>query len=151
MVYDNFHEFIKSLGGSGRLLGLDIGTKTIGLAICDARHKIASPLTTIKRTKFSKDLNRLREHIAEQEAIGLVLGLPLNTDGTEGAKCQSVRQFARNTLKEFDVPIAFWDERFSTIIVTDTLIEANISRQKRAEVVDKMAASYILQGAIDTL
>ncbi len=149
MIIHSYQEFISHIGEK-RLLGLDVGTKTLGVAVCDARQKIASPLHTIKRTKFTNDLEQLIAIIEEQEAGGLVIGLPLNTDGTEGAKCQSVRQFARNVLKTYEIPITFWDERFSTVAVTDTLLEADVSRKRRSELVDKMAAAYILQGAIDS-
>ncbi len=135
-----------------RLLGLDIGEKTIGLAVSDSAQSIASPLETIRRSKFAKDMERLKEIIAERKVGALVLGLPINMDGSEGPRCQSVRQFARNlgTLAGIDLPIAFWDERLSTRAVERFLIdEQDMTRMRRAEVIDKLAAAYILQGALD--
>lgn len=133
-----------------RLLGLDIGSKTIGLALSDASVMLASPAETIRRTKFTADAERLSEFIAAEDVGGLVLGLPVQMDGTEGPKCQSVRQFADNLLEKIDIPIAFWDERLSTAAVERVLIgEADMTRKRRGEVVDKMAAAYILQGALD--
>jgi putative Holliday junction resolvase len=136
---------------TGKLLGLDLGTKTIGVAISDGMRYSATPLETIRRTKFTEDANRLLALIAQNNAVGLVLGLPLNMDGSEGPRVQSTRAFARNLANKTDIPIAFWDERLSTAAVTRTLIEADVRRDKRAEVVDKLAASYILQGALERL
>ncbi len=137
----------------GRLLGLDLGTKTIGLAISDSLRTVASPLETIRRKKLRHDVERLQAVIAERQPVGLVLGLPVNMDGSEGPRCQSTRQFARNIAGAgIDLPLAFWDERLSTAAVERFLVEeADLSRAKRAEVVDKMAAAYILQGALDAL
>lgn len=132
-----------------RLLGLDLGSKTIGLALSDTRLTIATPMQTIKRAKFTKDAERLLAIIAEQKVGGLVLGLPKNMDGSEGPRCQSTRQFAKNMAEKTDIAISFWDERLSTIAVTRTLLEADTSRKRRSELVDKMAASYILQGVLD--
>ena len=132
-----------------RLLGLDLGSKTIGLALSDVMLSIASPMETIKRKKFTLDAERLLQIITEQNVGGLVLGLPMNMDGTEGPRCQSTRQFAANMLEKIDIPIAFWDERMSTMAVTRTLLDADASRKRRGELVDKMAAAYILQGALD--
>ena len=135
-----------------RLLGLDLGSKTIGLAICDSSFAIASPLETLRRRKFTQDAIDLEALIAERNVGGLVLGLPRNMDGSEGPRAQSTRQFAANLLGRSDIPIAFWDERLSTVAVERLLIdEADLSRRKRGDVVDKMAASYILQGAIDLI
>ena len=134
-----------------RLLGIDPGTKTIGLALSDITLMIASPMETIRRKKFTKDIIRLKEIVDEQDVGGFVIGLPINMDGSEGPRCQSVRQFATNLAKHFDIPMAFWDERLSTAGVERTLLEADVSRAKRAEVIDKMAASYILQGALDAI
>jgi len=134
-----------------RLLGLDPGTKTIGLALSDFTLTIATPMETIKRKKFTKDILRIKEIIAEHDVGGFVIGLPINMDGSEGPRCQSVRQFASNLAQHFDVPMAFWDERLSTAGVERTLLQADVSRAKRAEVIDKMAASYILQGALDAI
>jgi putative holliday junction resolvase len=133
------------------LLGLDLGSKTIGLAKSDLSFTIATPLETIRRSKFTKDALELKEIIDANEIGALVLGLPMNMDGTEGPRCQSTRQFAANLLEKFDIPITYWDERMSTQAVTRTLLEADASRKRRAEVVDKMAAAYILQGALDAL
>jgi putative Holliday junction resolvase len=133
------------------LLGLDLGSKTIGLAKSDLSFTIASPLETIRRSKFTKDALELKAIIDRENIGGLVLGLPMNMDGTEGPRCQSTRQFATNLLEKFDIPITYWDERMSTQAVTRTLLEADATRKRRAEVVDKMAAAYILQGALDAL
>ena len=139
------------LDAGAPLLGLDLGAKTIGLALSDRALIVASPNTTIRRTKFTADAEALRRHVEQHGVGGLVIGLPVNMNGSEGPRCQSARQFAANLLAQFDIPIAFWDERLSTAAVTRTLLEADISRKRRAEVVDKMAASYILQGALDRL
>ncbi|MBP5855982.1 Holliday junction resolvase RuvX [Marivibrio halodurans] len=136
------------------LLGLDPGTKTIGVAVGDPGWQIASPLETIKRTKFTKDAERLETLIAERRAGGIVMGLPVNMDGSEGPRAQSVRQLARNLvqLRGWTLPIVFWDERLSTSAVERFLVdEADMTRKRRGEVVDKMAAAYILQGALDAL
>ena len=142
--------FLAALPEGGRLAGLDVGTKTIGLALCDASWTIASAAETIQRRKFSIDKAVLRQFLAEQRAVGLVIGLPLNLDGSDSPRTQSVRAFARN-LDDLDLPILLWDERWSTQAVTRTLITADASRARRAELVDKLAAAYILQGAIDAL
>lgn len=142
---------LDALPPTGKLLGLDLGTKTIGVAISDGMRYSATPLETIRRTRFTEDANRLLELITENNAVGLVLGLPLNMDGSEGPRVQSTRAFARNLAQKIPLPIAFWDERLSTAAVTRTLIEADVRRNKRAEVVDKLAASYILQGALERL
>ena len=134
-----------------RLLGLDVGEKTIGLAISDSDFKVAAPVDTIRRTKFAADAARLAQVIAERAVGGLIIGLPINMDGSEGPRCQSVRQFAANLLQRIALPIAFWDERLSTAAVTRAMLEADLSRAKRARAVDKMAAAYILQGALDAL
>jgi putative Holliday junction resolvase len=141
--------FRAALPRGGRLLGLDVGTKTIGTALCDAGWSFASPATLIRRTKFQKDKLALAELIGQQNVVGLVIGLPLNLDGTESPRSQSTRAFARNV--EDLAPVFLWDERWSTQAVTRTLLEQDASRAKRAELVDKMAAAYILQGAIDAL
>ena len=133
-----------------RLLGLDLGSKTIGLAVSDASMIVASPLETIRRTKFTKDAEQLETIIVAQNIGGLVLGMPISMDGTEGPRCQSTRQFAANMLRRLDIPIAYWDERLSTAAVERFLIdEADMNRKRRGEVIDKMAAAYILQGALD--
>ena len=147
---DDF-EPLATLPPSGKLLGLDLGTKTVGVAISDGMRYSATPLETIKRQKFAQDAERIVQLIAENDAVAVVLGLPLNMDGSEGPRAQSTRAFARNLAQKIDIPIAFWDERLSTSAVTRTLIEADVRRDRRAEVVDKLAASYILQGALERL
>jgi putative Holliday junction resolvase len=142
---------LEAIPATGKILGLDLGTKTIGVAVSDGMRYSASPLETIKRTKFTQDAERIIELVAENNAVALILGLPLNMDGTEGPRVQSTRAFARNLVQKLDLPIAFWDERLSTSAVTRMMIEADLRRDRRAEVVDKLAASYILQGALDRL
>jgi putative pre-16S rRNA nuclease len=134
-----------------RLLGLDVGEKTIGLALSDPGLSVASPVSTIKRTKFTADANALLKLAAERGVGGLVIGLPLNMDGSEGPRCQSVRQFAANLLKLKDLPILFWDERMSTMAVERAMIAHDVTRAKRDKVVDQAAAAFILQGALDAL
>ena len=143
-------QFRDALPDGGRLIGLDVGTKTIGTALCDAGWSFASPALLIRRTKFQKDKAALAEIITAQRVVGLVIGLPINLDGSESPRTQSTRAFAQN-LKDMGLPILLQDERWSTVAVTRTLIEQDASRAKRAELVDKMAAAYILQGAIDAL
>ncbi len=135
------------------VVGLDLGEKTIGVAVSDATRAIASPLELIRRGKFTDDANHLFKLMATRGARGVVIGLPVNMDGTEGPRCQSVRAFGRNLLRlDKDLPIAFWDERWSTQAVQRMMTdEADLSRARRAELVDKMAAAYILQGALDRL
>jgi putative Holliday junction resolvase len=134
------------------VLGLDLGEKTIGVAVSDLTRTIASPLVLIRKTKFTDEANQLFKLMADRGAGGVVIGLPVNMDGTEGVRCQSNRAFARNLLRLKDLPIAFWDERLSSAAVNRMLIqEADLTRKKRAEVVDRAAAAYILQGALDRL
>lgn len=140
-----------TLPETGALMGLDLGTKTIGLAISDLRRRIATPVMVIRRTKFSADAAELMKQVGAHQPIALVLGLPVNMDGSEGPRVQATRAFARNLGQLTDLPIAFWDERLSTAAVTRTLLEADTSRKRRDEVVDKVAAAYILQGALDRL
>ncbi|MGC2855279.1 Holliday junction resolvase RuvX [Novispirillum sp. DQ9] len=144
---------IKALLTPGRrVLGLDLGTKTIGLAISDARWLLASPLHTIRRTKFTQDARELLDLCAREHVAALVLGWPVEMDGTEGKRCQSTRQFAANLRPLTDLPVAYWDERLSTAAVQRMMIdEMDLSRKKRAENVDKLAAAYILQGFLDTM
>lgn len=135
-----------------RLIGLDLGSETIGVAVSDALLAIATPVTTIRRTRFTRDAEQLAALAKEREAAGLVYGLPVNMDGTEGPRCQSVRDFAREFDRRCPLPYAFWDERLSTAAVQRMLTdEADMSRKRRAEVVDRAAAAYILQGALDAL
>ena len=150
MITTSAAEFRDALPGGGRLLGLDVGTKTIGLALCDSQWTIATPAQLLHRGKFAKDLEKLRNLAEAQAVAGLVVGLPLNLDGSESPRTQSVRAFARN-LEPLRLPLLLWDERWSTQAVTRTLVDADTSRARRAELVDKMAAAYILQGAIDAL
>ena len=144
---------LSALGGSGRrLLGFDVGEKTIGLALSDASHLVASPLETIRRRKFSIDAERVATLCAEHGVGGLVIGLPVNMDGSEGPRAQSTRQFARNLDAKLGLPYAFWDERLSTAAVQRMLVEeADMTRKRRGEVVDKLAATYILQGMLDAM
>ena len=142
--------FAAALPNAGRLLGLDVGTKTIGTALCDAGWSFASPAELIRRTKFTADKALLTAQIARERVTGLVIGLPLNLDGTDSPRTQSTRAFARN-VEDIGLPILLWDERWSTMAVERAMIAADISRAKRAERIDSAAASYILQGAIDAL
>ena len=150
MITTAIAEYREKLPEGGRLLGLDVGTRTIGTALCDSHWTIATAATLIRRGKFAKDLEALKALALAQQVRGIVIGLPLNLDGTESPRTQSVRAFARN-LAALDLPILLWDERWSTQAVTRTLIDADASRARRAVLVDKMAAAYILQGAIDAL
>ena len=134
-----------------RLAGLDLGSKTIGVALSDTLQQVATPLVTIKRTKFGKDADALLEIFTEHAIAGIVLGLPVNMDGSAGPRVQSTRAFARNLAKLTDIPIVFWDERLSTAAVERMLIDADTTRARRAKLVDKLAAAYILQGALDRL
>ena len=134
----------------GKLAGLDVGTKTVGVAICDAGWHFAGPLETIRRTKFTKDLEALKGIVAREAIVGMVVGLPLNMDGSDSPRTQSVRAFARN-LAPLGLPLLLWDERWSTQAVERAMIEADVSRARRAEKVDALAAAHILQGAIDAL
>jgi putative Holliday junction resolvase len=139
------------LAPDARLLGLDLGEKTIGLALSDRLLMVATPMETLKRGKFAADAARLDIIISEHAIGGLVVGLPLNMDGTDGPSAQSARAFGRNWVNRSTLPLIFWDERLSTMAVTRTLLDADASRKRRGEVVDKMAAAYILQGALDRL
>lgn len=135
----------------GRLIGLDLGAKTIGLAVSDVERRLASPLKTLPRGAFQKDAGALIAIFAECEIAGIIVGLPLGLEGRDGDRTQSTRAFARNLATRTDLPIAYWDERFSTAVVIRSLIENDVSRARRAKVVDKLAAAYILQGALDRL
>jgi putative Holliday junction resolvase len=137
--------------GKARLIGVDLGTKTIGLALSDVERRIATPLVTLPRKSFSRDVEALSAEIRKFEAFALIVGLPFGMDGREGPRAQATRAFARNFGQRDSTPIAFWDERFSTAAVNRALIANDVSRARRAEVVDKMAAAYILQGALDRL
>ena len=151
MITASAAEFLALLPApGGRLLGLDVGTKTIGLATCDASWSFASPLETLKRGKFTADLEKLKAMGASHGIVGLVVGLPLNMEGSDSPRTQSVRAFARNLLV-LELPLLLWDERWSTVAVERTMIEADMSRAKRAEKIDAHAAAHILQAAIDAL
>jgi len=157
MAIRNPHALKALLPAGQRLLGLDLGEKTIGVAISDPGLTVASPIDTVRRTKFTEDVKQLARMIQGREVGGIIVGLPINMDGTQGPRCQSVRHFAENLVKRADLlgmepEIAFWDERMSTVAVQRLLIsEADMTRAKRAQSVDKMAAAYILQGALDAL
>lgn len=148
-ITDDMKEFFSALAPPSRLLGLDLGTKTIGLALSDLNWMIASPMQTLARKKFTIDANRLSEAIEEHGIKGLVLGLPRNMNGTEGPRAQSTRAFARNLHGRLGLPILLWDERLTTAAAERTLLEANTSRARRAQVIDKVAATLILQTALD--
>jgi len=150
MITANAADFAEALADGGKLAGLDVGTKTIGLAICDAGWHFAGPVETIARTKFTRDLEALRTFAAREHIVGVVVGLPLNMDGSDSPRTQSVRAFARN-LAPLGVPVLLWDERWSTQAVERAMIAADVSRARRAEKVDSLAAAHILQGAIDAL
>ena len=139
------------LGAEARLLGLDVGSKTVGMALSDVTRSIATPFDTIRRTKFTADAKTIGEVIESNQVGALVIGFPLNLDGSEGPRAQSTRAFARNLAAHVGVPMVFWDERLSTAAVERHLIDADASRKRRAEVIDRMAAAYILQGALDRL
>jgi len=151
ILTDDIHEFLAALPRHGALAGLDLGTKTIGVAVSDLMRSIGTPLSTIKRTKFTQDAEALVEILKARQIVGLVLGLPRNMDGSEGPRCQSTRAFARNFTKILPLPLIFWDERLSTVAAERALLEADTSRKRRAEVVDHVAAGYILQGVLDRL
>jgi putative Holliday junction resolvase len=143
--------FAEASAGAPRLIGLDLGTKTIGIALSDVGRQIASPLETIRRVKFTPDVARIVSLCATHAVGGLVIGLPLNMDGSEGPRAQSSRSFARNLKPLLPLPVLFFDERLSTAAVTRTLIEADASRARRGELVDKLAAAYILQSCLDVM
>ena len=142
---------IEELAVRSRLMALDVGDKTIGLAVGTTALAVASPLETVRRAKFTADSERVFALVDEHGVDALVIGLPVNMDGSEGRRCQSVRQFAANLLARRDLPAAFWDERLSTAAVTRTMIEADLSRRKRTAAVDRLAAAYILEGALQRL
>jgi putative Holliday junction resolvase len=144
-------ELIAGLPRNARVLGIDLGTKTIGLALSDVERRIASPFETLKRTKFTPDAQKIVAIVRRFEVGAIVFGLPLNMDGSEGPRAQATRAFARNLGPLVGCPILFWDERLSTLAVTRMLIDADASRSRRAELVDKTAAAYILQGFLDSL
>ena len=154
MIHDDIEAFATALPRAHGIAGLDFGTKTIGVAVSDALRSVATPLVTIKRTKFTKDAAELIDIITKRDLSGVILGLPRNMDGSEGPRAQSTRAFARNLagLPDFrSIAIGFWDERLSTVAAERALLEADTTRKRRAEVIDAVAAGYILQGALDRL
>ena len=151
LTLDSIEDFATRLRPAARLIGIDAGTKTLGLALSDETRTIASPLTVLKRTKFTEDAAQLLEIAAQHRVAGFVLGLPTNLDGTAGPRVQATRAFAKNLNALTELPILLWDERLSTVAAERTLLEADASRKRRAEVVDKVAATIILQGALDRM
>jgi putative Holliday junction resolvase len=151
MIHEDISDFASALPPMAALAGLDLGTKTIGVAVSDGMRSVATPLETVKRKKFGVDAEALIVILRKRTIGGLILGLPRNMDGSEGPRCQSTRAFARNFAQLWDGPIGFWDERLSTVAAEKALLEADTSRRRRAEVIDHVAASYILQGALDRL
>ena len=151
MIIDDIADFAKCLPTTAAIMGLDLGDKTIGVAISDLRRTIATLTEVIRRTKFTEDAAKLLAIVKSRAIAGILLGLPLNMDGSEGPRVQSTRAFARNLLRLTDLPITYWDERLSTVAATRALLEADTSRKRRAEVIDQVAAGYILQGALDRM
>ncbi len=151
MIAEDWDAFSAALPRSGPLMGLDLGTHTIGIAVSDGLRSVASPIETIRRKKFGVDAAALLAIAEDRGVAGIVLGLPLNMDGSEGPRCQATRAFARNLDPLANRPIGFWDERLSTVAAERALLEADTSRRRRAEVIDHVAASFILQGALDRL
>jgi len=151
VILEDIQAFAAALPPLKPVCGLDLGTKTIGFAVSDLRRQVATPIRVIRREKFTLDAAALLAELAARGLVGIVLGLPLNMDGSEGPRAQSTRAFARNLEKLTDLPITFWDERLSTVAAERALIEGDASRAKRAQVIDQVAAGYILQGALDRL
>ena len=151
MLCDSIEEFADALPAYKALIGLDLGERTIGVAVSDGLLMVASPLETVRRRKFGLDAARLQDIISGRDIGGVILGLPRNMDGSEGPRCQSTRAFARNFSRLWDGPIGFWDERLSTVAAEKALLEADTTRKRRAEVIDHVAAGYILQGTLDRL
>jgi putative Holliday junction resolvase len=150
-VEDDFNAFLRALPVSGALFGLDFGDKTIGIAVSDLRRQVATPLSTLRRVKFTEDAGALLALVSARGIAGLILGLPRNMDGSEGPRAHATRAFARNLTRLTPLPIGFWDERLSTVAAERALLEADTSRKRRSEVIDHVAAGYILQGALDRL
>ena len=151
MIYEDISEFTNELNSNNSLIGLDLGTKTIGIAVSDIILSVATPIKTLKRKKFSADADQLLGIISIKNCCGVVVGLPKNMDGSEGPRAQSTRAFARNFATKTQLPITFWDERLSTVAAEKALLEADTTRKRRAEVIDHVAAAYILQGFLDRL
>lgn len=151
MIYDTIEEFAKTLPPVGAIAGLDLGDKTIGVAVSDTLRGVATPVSTIRRKKFGVDAQSLLAILDERTVTGVILGMPYNMDGSEGPRCQSTRAFMRNLSRLTDLPLSFWDERLSTVAAERALLEADASRRKRGEVIDHVAAGFILQGVLDRL
>lgn len=151
MILPDITSFLAALPPFRAIIGLDLGDKTIGIAVSDLRRSIATPTEVIRRTKFTEDAVKLLKIIADRNIAGIILGLPLNMDGSEGPRVQSTHAFARNLARLRDLPITYWDERLSTVAAERALIEADTSRKRRKEVIDQVAAGYILQGALDRM
>ena len=151
MVFDTFEAFVAACPANRALAGLDLGEKTIGVAVSDLFGTVATPHSTIRRKKFGVDADALIQIVTGREIGGIILGLPRNMDGSEGPRCQSTRAFARNLSARTQVPIGFWDERLSTVAAERALLEADASRKRRSEIIDHVAAGYILQGALDRI
>lgn len=151
MIFENIGDFAAALPSMRALAGLDLGTKTIGVAVSDPFLSVSTPLETIRRVKFTQDAAALQKILTHRSVGGLVLGLPMNMDGSEGPRAQATRAFARNLDRLIDMPITFWDERLSTVAAERALLEADTSRKRRAEVIDHVAAGFILQGVLDRL
>ncbi|KAA0916609.1 Holliday junction resolvase RuvX [Aquicoccus porphyridii] len=151
MILDATEDFAAALPPRRALAGLDLGERTIGVAVSDGMRSVATPLETIRRKKFTADAEALLAILTARDIAGIVLGLPRNMDGSEGPRCQSTRAFARNLSRRTELPITFWDERLSTVAAEKALLEADTTRKRRAEVIDHVAASYILQGLLDRI
>ena len=151
MIIEDMASFRTALPPNRAICGLDLGEKTVGFAVSDLRRQVASPLLVIRRTKFTEDARALLTLLSDRNLAGIVLGLPLNMDGSEGPRVQSTRAFARNLSRLTDLPITYWDERLSTVAAERALLEADTSRKRRSEVIDQVAAGYILQGALDRM
>jgi putative Holliday junction resolvase len=150
-IFNDLEAFVAALPAGGALAGLDLGEKTVGVAVSDLRRMVATPLETVRRKKFKLDAARLLEIAEDRKLAGFILGLPLNMDGSEGPRCQSTRAFARNLTQLTDLPIGFWDERLSTVAAERALLHFDTSREKRAQVIDHVAAGFILQGVLDRM
>ena len=151
MILEDVSDFAAELPATGALVGLDLGERTIGVALSDILRGVATPVETIRRKKFGVDAEKLKAILSDREVKGVVLGLPRNMDGSEGPRCQSTRAFARNFSRLWDGPVTFWDERLSTVAAERALLEADTTRKRRAEVIDHVAAGFILQGLLDRL
>lgn len=151
MIFPDMTAFVAELAPNRAICGLDLGDKTIGVAVSDLRRSVSTPIHVVRRTKFTADATALLAILTERNICGIVLGLPLNMDGSEGPRVQSTQAFARNLTKLTDLPITYWDERLSTVAAERALIEADMSRSRRREVIDQVAAGYILQGVLDRL